>query len=108
VAKIEILRPNLFELFIGILQGWKCLLKAVFLKKAVLVKDHIIKDIKNIDSPVLLHQLYAYLQVVKQTDLGLKPNRDRVLKFAGTLTNAEAKRISSKINGAFNQIEGEW
>jgi hypothetical protein len=74
----------------------------------VLVKDHILKDIKTIESPVLLHQLYEYLQLVKQTDTGLKPNRDKVLKFAGTLTNAEAHRISGKINGAFNEIEGEW
>lgn len=74
----------------------------------MLVKDHILKDIKSIESPVLLHQLYEYLQLVKQTDIGLKPNRHKVLKFAGMLTKAEAKRISANVNDAFNKIEGEW
>ena len=75
---------------------------------ALLVKDQILKDIKSIESPVVLHQVYEYLQLVKHSDAGTKPNRERVLKFAGTLTKAEAKRISEKVNEAFNQIEGEW
>ena len=74
----------------------------------MLVRDHIIRDIKSIDSPKLLHQVYEYLQLVKQTDVVLSPNRDKVLKYAGTLTDVEAKRISRSVNDTFNQIEGEW
>lgn len=74
----------------------------------MLVKAQILKDIKSIENLSLLNQLYEYLQLVKQTDKGLKPNRDRVLKYAGTLTNAEARRILDNVNEAFNQIEGEW
>ena len=74
----------------------------------MLLKDHILKDIKSIESPVLLHQVYEYVQLVKQADNGIKPNRDKVLKFAGILTNAVADRILKNVNNAFNQIEGEW
>jgi hypothetical protein len=74
----------------------------------MLVGDHIIKDIKSIESSKLLHQVYEYIQLVKQTDADIKPNRDKVLKFAGILTDDEARKISKAINNAFNQIEGEW
>lgn len=74
----------------------------------MLLRDHILKDIKSIESPRLLHQVYDYLQMVKQTDSSLKPNRDKILKFAGTLTNAEAKSISKSVKDAFSQIDGEW
>ena len=72
------------------------------------VKEQILKDIKSIESPQLLHQLFEYLQVVKRKEGRKKPNRKAVLEFAGTITNAEAKRLGKSIDQAFNHIEGEW
>jgi hypothetical protein len=74
----------------------------------MLIKEHIIKDIEGIKSPRTLHQLFEYLQVVKQSESLLQSNSAKVLKFAGTLTNAEARRITESVKSAFNQIEGEW
>jgi hypothetical protein len=72
------------------------------------LKQHIIKDIENIENTQLLNQVYEYLQIVKQSEKQLQPNINNVLKFAGLLTDAQAKKISDTVNKEFNQIEGEW
>jgi phosphopantetheine adenylyltransferase len=72
------------------------------------LKQHIIKDIENIENTQLLNQVYEYLQIVKQSEKQLQPNINSVLKFAGLITNTQAKKISSTIQKEFNQIEGEW
>jgi hypothetical protein len=72
------------------------------------LKDHILRDIKSIDSPHLLHQVFEYIQIIKQTDSQQKPNRDKVIKFAGLLSKAEAKKMTSSTSKEFSKIEGEW
>jgi hypothetical protein len=72
------------------------------------LKQHIIKDIENIENTQLLNQVYEYLQIVKQSEKQLHPNINNVLKFVGLLTDAQAKKISDTVNKEFNQIEGEW
>ena len=74
----------------------------------MLLKDQILSDIKSIESPHLLHQVFEYVQVIKQTDSHIKPNKDAVLKHKGLLTDAQAKKLSTVITNEFNQIEGEW
>ena len=66
------------------------------------LKNHILKDIESIESPHLLHQVFEYIQSIKMTDSTIKPNRDKVLKFAGILNKTEAKKIMSIINKEFN------
>ena len=65
-------------------------------------------DIKDIESPQLLNQLFEYLQVVKHTSKQIQPNRDKVMQFAGLLSDSEAMQITKSVNEAFNNIEGEW
>ncbi len=65
------------------------------------LKQHIIKDIENIENTQLLNQVYEYLQIVKQSEKQLQPNINSVLKFAGILTNTQAKKISDSINKEF-------
>ena len=72
------------------------------------LKNHILKDIESIDSPHLLHQVFEYIQSIKQTDSHIKPNREKVIKFAGLLKKEEAKKMMTAVNKEFSKIEGEW
>lgn len=74
----------------------------------MLLKDHILREIKSIESPNLLNQVFEYIQVIKQAESHMKHNHDVVMKFAGLLSNAEAKKINSIVSKEFNHIEGEW
>jgi hypothetical protein len=74
----------------------------------MLLKNHILRDIKSIDNPQLLHQVFEYIQVIKQADSHVKPNRNKVIKFAGMLNATQSKKLRSAINKEFSKIEGEW
>ena len=74
----------------------------------MIVKEQILKDVKKMESPKLLNQLFSYLRLVRISDSNSGSNRNAVLQFAGTLSNAEAQKINKSINDTFNQIEGEW
>jgi uncharacterized protein YcbK (DUF882 family) len=74
----------------------------------MLLKDHILREIKSIESPNLLNQVFEYIQVIKQAESHMRNNHDVVMKFAGLLSNAEAKKISTIVSKEFNHIEGEW
>lgn len=73
----------------------------------MIVKDQILKEVKKIENPRLLNQLFSYLRLMRETS-AVVGNRANVLRFAGILSNAEAERISKSINETFNAIEGEW
>jgi hypothetical protein len=73
-----------------------------------MLKEQILKDVSSIDNPQLLNQIFEYLQVVKHTAAQVQPNRDAVLKFAGTLSDTEAKKLRKVIDEEFSQTEGEW
>jgi hypothetical protein len=74
----------------------------------MIVKEKILKDVKSMESPKMLNQLFGYLRLVKNTDTITGTNRNAVLQFAGTLSKADALRINQSIYNTFNQIEGEW
>ena len=74
----------------------------------MLLKDQILSDIKGIENPHLLHQVFEYIQVIKQTDANIKPNKKNILKYRGILSDAQASKLTSAVNKEFNQIEGEW
>jgi|GEM_PF-2797220 hypothetical protein len=74
----------------------------------MIVKEQILKDVKAIENPRLLNQLFGYLRLVRSTHNINLGNKTNVLRYAGVLSNKDAKRISESINDNFNSIEGEW
>ncbi len=71
------------------------------------LKDHILKDLNAIQNPLLLHQCFEYIQNIKKLE-NAAPNKDKVLQFAGLLSDKQAVAITKSVNENFNSIEGEW
>ena len=74
----------------------------------MVLRERIINDVNSIADLQLLHQLFEYLQVIKRTVGQAAPNRDAVLRFAGTLPDAEAAELRQSLGQEFGQVEGEW
>jgi len=74
----------------------------------MVVKEQILKDVKKMENPRLLNQLFGYLRLVQHTQTVVIGNRKAVLQYAGILSDSEAKQITQSINSTFNSIEGEW
>jgi ElaB/YqjD/DUF883 family membrane-anchored ribosome-binding protein len=74
----------------------------------MILREHIIKEVKTIEDLQLLNQLFEYMQMLKRTVNQVSPNREKVLQLAGSLTDEEAGEVRKIINDEFNQIEGEW
>jgi hypothetical protein len=72
------------------------------------IKEAIIHDVQTLQSPLLLGQVFEYVQHIKKADHRLQSNCDAVLKYAGTLGNADAAAMLALINKEFSTIEGEW
>ena len=71
------------------------------------LKDYILKDLNTINDPQLLHQCFEYIQIIKKAEKKTA-NKNKVLQFAGLLTDKQASSIANSINNNFNTIEGEW
>ena len=74
----------------------------------MIVKEQILKDVRSMESPKLLNQLFGYLRLVRNVTNTSGSNRNNILQFAGTLSDTDAKQISKSIHDTFNQVEGEW
>lgn len=72
------------------------------------LRARIIHDVNSIADQQLLHQLFDYVQVIKRTPNQITSNREAVLRFAGTLSDAEASDLRDTLSQEFGQIEGEW
>lgn len=73
-----------------------------------MLRNTILRDIRKIDSPEMLNQLFEYLQLLKKNMTRQGGNTKAVLRFAGTISDSEAKDMKRIIEGEFNNIEGEW
>lgn len=71
------------------------------------LKDSILKDVNAIRDPQLLHQFFEFIQAIKKTK-NISTNNDKVLQFAGLLSDKQAAALTKSINDNFNSIEGEW
>lgn len=74
----------------------------------ILIQEQILADIRGISDPLLLNQLYSYLQLVKKNIPKNRGNVKRVLQFAGIMNDKEAAEMTNLINKEFNHIEGDW
>ncbi len=74
----------------------------------MILKDQILHDVNRIGNHQILNQLYYYLQSIKKSVPHEKANKDKILSFAGLLSDKEAKELTKIINSEFNKIEGEW
>jgi len=72
------------------------------------IKENILKDIDSIVNPMLLNQIFDYLQILKQSDSLKISNKELLEQHAGSLSDKEATTISNVIDREFNNIEGEW
>ena len=68
----------------------------------MVVKEQILKDVKKMENPRLLNQLFGYLRLVRSTQNTVIGNRKVVLQFAGILSDSEAKQIKQSVNNTFN------
>ena len=73
------------------------------------LKDKILIDLRMIKNPNLLNQIFEFIQIIKESySTSQESNKQNVLKFAGVITDEEAKEIKGIINKEFNNLEGEW
>lgn len=73
-----------------------------------MLRNIILRDIRKIDNPLVLNQLFEYLQLLKKNTSPPRGNTALVLRFAGTIGQTEAARIKQVIENEFSTIEGEW
>lgn len=73
-----------------------------------MLRNTILKDIRKIDNPAVLNQLFEYLQLLKKNANMQRGNTAAVLHFAGTISNAEASAMKQIIENEFSATEGEW
>ena len=73
-----------------------------------MLRNIIIRDIKKIDNPAILNHLFEYLQLLKKNLKLERGNTALVLRFAGSISNDEAKRVSQIVETEFSKIEGGW
>jgi hypothetical protein len=76
--------------------------------KSTNLRTRIIQDINTIADKQLLSQLFSYIQLIKRVPHQLASNREVVLSFAGTLTDAEAANLRHTLSQEFERLEGEW
>ena len=69
------------------------------------LRARIIHDVNSVADQQLLHQLFDYVQVIKRTPNQVASNREAVLRFAGTITNAEANDLRDMLSNEFGQKE---
>lgn len=74
----------------------------------MVLRERIIHDVNSIADLQLLNQLFDYMQVIKRNVGQVTPNRDAVLRFADTISDAEAAELRQSMAQEFGQIEGEW
>jgi len=73
-----------------------------------MLRNIILRDIKKIDNPAILNLLFEYLQLLKKNLKVERGNTSLVLRFAGSISNDEAKRLHQVVETEFSKIEGEW
>ncbi len=70
------------------------------------IKQKLLSDINHELPASLLEEVYLFVQRLKQSSrIG---NRDRVLSFAGILSDQEAQELKLDRAEAFGRLEGEW
>jgi hypothetical protein len=72
------------------------------------IKEKIFTELKAIDQPRLLHQIYQFVQLIKRNSPTQVGNRAQVLSFAGTLSDEEAEAMRRDIDETFHHLEGKW
>ncbi len=68
------------------------------------LRTQLINDLKTFDSEMLSHAQDFIEQLKKKTFRKKNP----LLKYAGKLSDRDAKEIQTVIQQEFNSIEGEW
>ena len=75
----------------------------------MMLRERIIEDVNSITNPQQLRQLFDYVQLLKRTsEVPATANREAVLSFAGTLSDAEAAALRQSLRQEFGQVGGEW
>ncbi|MEZ4847331.1 MAG: hypothetical protein R3B93_01590 [Bacteroidia bacterium] len=72
------------------------------------LKERIIQEIKTLNSPQILGQVFDFLRLIRSNSSKPRNNGKDVLALAGTLDTKDAREMENIINQEFNSIEGEW
>ena len=72
------------------------------------LKERIISEIKSLESPSVLGQVFDFLLLIRRSQSKPRSNSKKVLGLAGTLSSSDAKEMQDIIGSEFNHIEGEW
>ena len=72
------------------------------------IREQILLDLKEIGNPKLLYQILEFIRILKKNLMEPDGNRNKVLQFAGTISDEEAINLQQEINQEFSGIEGEW
>lgn len=72
------------------------------------LKERIISEIKSLENPSILGQVFDFLRLIRRNTLTPRSNGKEVLSLSGTLSSSDAKEMETIISQEFNNIEGEW
>lgn len=67
------------------------------------IREQILLDLKEVSNLKLLYQILEFIQILKRNVSEPKGNRDRVLQFAGILSDEEASELQKNISKEFSK-----
>jgi hypothetical protein len=67
------------------------------------IKQLIANDLASIEDPLLLNQIFDYMQIIKKTSGQIMPNRDAVMQWAGSIDDATADALQRTIQNEFSR-----
>jgi len=68
------------------------------------VREKILSDLSEIESPNKLNKIYDFIQQFNVT----QENRTTVLDLKGSLSDDDAQEMMTIVKNEFSQIEGDW
>ncbi len=72
-----------------------------------MLRNTILRDIRKIDNPEMLNQLFEYLQLLKKNMTRQGGNTKAVLRFAGTISDSEAWEMKRIIEHEFSVVDNQ-
>ncbi|MEL6193854.1 MAG: hypothetical protein AAFR66_17460 [Bacteroidota bacterium] len=74
------------------------------------LREKILSELKTVDNPRLLGQIFDFLQILKQNGSNSPSgsNRESVIALAGSIPKQDGLEMQQIIDQEFNKIEGEW
>ncbi|MEM8898210.1 MAG: hypothetical protein AAGC85_08895 [Bacteroidota bacterium] len=74
------------------------------------LREKILSELKTVDNPRLLGQIFDFLQILKQNGSNSLSgsNRESVIALTDSIPKQDGLEMQQIIDQEFNNIEGEW